>query len=102
MSDGRYLPQCTIALAWIWGGTSGSEQVIQTVASQSNTDASDLPPLFHTLDPDSLDTLIREMKEGEVSFEYAGYNITVNTDGVVTTDEPHSSGGTAKETAGDD
>lgn len=82
--------------------TSASERVIQTVASQSNTDALDLPPLFDTLDPDFLDTLIREMNEGEVSFSYAGFNITVNTDGVVNTAEQLSSDDTAKETACDD
>lgn len=64
-------------------GTPVSEQVVQTVANQSNTDALDLPPLFDTLDPESLDTLIREMNEGEVSFEYVGYSITVTTDGGV-------------------
>ena len=56
-------------------GTSASEQVIQTVAEQSDTGALDLPPLFDTLDPDSLDTLIRELDEGKVTFGYAGYNI---------------------------
>lgn len=60
-----------------------SEMVVQTIANQSNTDALDLPPLFDAIDPDSLDMVIREMDEGEVSFDYAGYNITVNTDGAV-------------------
>ena len=83
-------------------GIPVSEQVVQTVASQSNTDALDLPPLFDTLDPDSLDTLIREMDEGKVSFTYAGYNITVTTDGGVEVDEQLLSGETAKEAAADD
>lgn len=67
-------------------GTPVSEQVVQTVANQSDTDELDLPPLFDTLDPESLDTLIREMNKGEVSFEYEGYSITVTTDGVVEVD----------------
>lgn len=60
-------------------GSSVSEKVVQKVAEQSDTDALELPPLFHTLDPDSLDTLIQGMGEGEVSFDYAGYNITVDS-----------------------
>lgn len=77
-------------------GTSASEQVIKTAASRSNIDALDLPPLFDTPDPDAMDTLIREMNVGEVSFDYAGYHITVNTDGGVNTDEHLSSTDTAK------
>ena len=64
-------------------GPDASERVIETVAQQSNTDTLDLPPLFDALDPDALDSLIRGMTEGNVSFDYAGYNISVNSDGVV-------------------
>lgn len=63
--------------------TSVSKQVIQTVADRSATDELDLPPLFDTLDPESLDTLIREMEEGMVSFDYAGYTVTVKKNGAV-------------------
>lgn len=82
-------------------GSSVSEQVVQTVANRSTTGALDLPPLFDTLDPDALDTLIQEMDEGEVSFDYAGYNITVNTQGVVEVDERRSSRNTVTEAASD-
>lgn len=83
-------------------GTSASEQVVQIVANRSNTDALDLPPLFDTLDPDSLDTLIREMDDGEVSFDYAGYDITVNSHGAIEVDEQLPSGGPVTEAAADD
>lgn len=82
-------------------GTSVSEQVVQTVATRSNTDALDLPPLFDSVDPDALDALIREMTGGKVSFDYAGYNLTIDTDGVVEVDEHPTSGHTAKEAADD-
>ena len=83
-------------------GTSASEQVIQTVAKQSNTDGLDLPPLFDTLDPDSLDTLIRGMTDGKISFSYAGYDITVNSQGAIEVDEQLLSGSTVTEAAADD
>ena len=84
-------------------GASPSEQVIQTIAKQSNIDALDLPPLFDTLDPDSLDKLIRGMTDGKVSFEYAGYYITINSRGAIEIDEQSQSGSTVTEAAaGDD
>lgn len=83
-------------------GTPVSEQVVQTVANQANTDSLELPPLFDTLDPDSLDTLIRGMDKGEVSFDYAGYNITVNSHGAIKIDEQLPFGSTVKEAADDD
>lgn len=83
-------------------GPSISEQVVRTVANRSDTDALELPPLFHTLDPDSLDTLVREMDEGNVSFEYAGYDITVNSQGVIEVDAQLPSGGTVTDAAADD
>ena len=83
-------------------GSSASEQVVQTVANQSDTDALDLPPLFNTLDPDSLDTLIREMDEGMVSFDYAGYNISVNTNGGVDVDAQPSIGNSVNGAVDDD
>lgn len=83
-------------------GSPVSEQVVQTVANRSNTDALDLPPLFDTLDPDSLDTLIREMDKGKISFEYAGYNISVDSQRVIEVDQQPTSAGTAKIAAADD
>lgn len=80
-------------------GTSASEQVVETVANHSNTDALDLPPLFDTLDPDSLDTLIRGMTDGKVSFDYAGYHVTVNSHGTIEVDEQLPSGSTVTEAA---
>lgn len=93
---------CTPSACMDMMGTSASEQVVQTVANQSDTDAVDLPPLFDALDPDSLDTLIREMDEGMVSFDYAGYDITVNTNGAVEVDAQPSTGNSANGAADDD
>ena len=83
-------------------GTPVSEQVVQKVADRANTDSLELPPLFNTLDPDSLDKLVRGMDKGEVSFDYAGYNITVNSQGAIEVEEQLPSGSTVNEAAGDD
>lgn len=78
-------------------GTPVSEQVVQTVANQANTDSLELPPLFDTLDPDSLDKLVRGMDKGEVSFDYAGYNITVTSQAAIEVEEQLPSGNTVNE-----
>lgn len=57
-----------------------SERVIQTVATASGTDALELPPLWDAIEPDALDTLVAGMADGEVSFAYAGYDVTVTSD----------------------
>lgn len=82
-------------------GKPVSEQVVHTVADQADTDALDLPPLFETFDPDALDMLIREMNEGHVSFEYAGYSITVDSHGAIDVAEQPPSGSTGTEAAAD-
>lgn len=57
-----------------------SEQIIQTVATTTNSDALELPPLYDAIDPDALDALVAQMSDGTVSFTYAGYNIVVGSD----------------------
>lgn len=60
-----------------------SVQVIQTVADATDRDASELPPLYGDIDPDALDALVEGMTEGEVSFTYAGHDVTVTSSGFV-------------------
>lgn len=60
-----------------------SREVIETAASESNTDLLELPLLYNSLDPDALDRLIQSMSDGQVSFTYAGQYITVNSRGDV-------------------
>lgn len=57
-----------------------SEQVIRTVADVTGRDELDLPPLYGRVDPDALDGVIAGMPEGNVTFEYAGCEITVTAD----------------------
>jgi hypothetical protein len=71
---------------------SVSERVVWAVADQSTTDPLELPPLFETIDPDSLDNLVRMMTDGQVSFRYAGYEITVDSGGSLKVEEPRIAG----------
>lgn len=60
-----------------------SREVMETVASELNTDVLELPPLRESIDPDALNTLIRSLSEGQISFGYAGQRITVNSRGEI-------------------
>lgn len=54
-----------------------SERIVRTVATVTNTDPIDLPTLYGAVDPDALDTLVDGMAMGEVTFTYAGCEVTV-------------------------
>lgn len=58
-------------------------RVVQSVAEYDDTDPLDLPPLYHTIDPDVLEANIQSTNEGEIHFQYAGYSVTVYDDGIV-------------------
>lgn len=60
-----------------------SERVIQKISTASGTDALELPPLYDAIEPDALDTLVEGMADGEVSFTYAGYDVTVASDATI-------------------
>lgn len=69
-------------------GHTVSERVIQRVVSETDTDPVELPPLFNTVDPDALNAIIETLSEGEISFDYVGYTVTVDADGNVRIREP--------------
>lgn len=58
---------------------SPSLLVIRTVAVTKNQEPTDLPPLNQVIDPDALDAIIASMGDGEVSFSYAGYKVSVSS-----------------------
>lgn len=66
---------------------SVTENVVQSVAVSTNTDPVDLPPLYVAIEPDALNIIVHQMSEGEVCFPYAGYNVTVRSDGTVSVTE---------------
>lgn len=80
---------------------SPSRAVISTVALATETDPTDLPPLFDALDTEALDALFggdgpgRDGATAELSFEYAGQTVTVGGDGVLEVapaDQPEAEG----------
>ncbi|GAA0660999.1 HalOD1 output domain-containing protein [Natronoarchaeum mannanilyticum] len=62
-----------------------SAAVVRAVATASNTAATGLPPLYDTVDPDTLDSLFpSDAAGGELRFDYAGYAVVVGANETVT------------------
>jgi hypothetical protein len=57
--------------------------VVEAVATATNRNAGTLPQLGHVIDPDALDDLLDRGEDVELSFEYAGTEVTVHGDGTV-------------------
>lgn len=64
-----------------------SERVIREVATAANRDALELPILRDAIEPDALNALVDRMVDGEVTFAYAGYDVTVTSDETITVEE---------------
>lgn len=67
--------------------TDVSQRVVEAVADYTDTDMLELPPLYDSVDPDALNKLIRSASDSHVTFEYAGYRITIDTQGAIQIDE---------------
>lgn len=62
-----------------------STAVVQAVAAAAETSPEELPPLTDVVDPDALDVLFSSTgTSGSIRFRYAGYHVTVFSDGTVT------------------
>lgn len=58
--------------------------VVYTVADVSDTDPTDLPPLYDAIDTDALNDLVAGSHDGAlrtIAFQYCGYTVTVTGDG---------------------
>ncbi len=66
-----------------------SHRVVEAVADETETDPIELEPLYHSIDPDSLDRLFTGISPdaarpcGRFSFDYAGHRVHVDRDGSV-------------------
>jgi len=66
---------------------SVSSKIIDTVARSKQVDATELPPLYETIDPDALDALCSSGTNGagddgsaiRIQFTYAGRDVVVRT-----------------------
>ena len=59
------------------------EGVVRNVADANGVETGELPPLYDAIDPDALDGVVTTMSAGEISFTYAGQNVTVTSTGAV-------------------
>lgn len=72
-----------------WSEVTPSTAVVETVAIAANRDPLELEPLFDSVDPDALDTLVRSTENDSpdgnatVRFVHDGYEVTVHRDGTV-------------------
>lgn len=78
----------TLRHRYDWDATRASAAVVEMVAIATDLEPSALDPLYHTVDPEALDALLR--RDGgvgavtEVSFTYQEHVVTVRSDGEVT------------------
>lgn len=64
-----------------------SEAITMGIAERKGVDQTDLPPLYEVVEPEALDRVVDNENSCRVSFEYAGYEVTVEGANAVTIDE---------------
>lgn len=66
-----------------------SAAIIDAVATHADVDKTELPPLYETIDPDSLDGLVTHwtngasQSEGCIRFQYYGCTVNLYSDGQI-------------------
>ncbi|QLD90356.1 hypothetical protein HWV07_15455 [Natronomonas salina] len=63
------------------------DRVVHRVAETQGRDPLELPVIDDAINPDALEKVINEMTAGEVSFAYAGQEVTITSDGEITLEE---------------
>ena len=58
------------------------ERIVTEIAARSDTEPTELPPLFDAVDPDALTSIFaptetEAARTGRIEFPYAGYEVTV-------------------------
>lgn len=69
----------------IEGNKPLSLAVVDCVSEIDERKAEARPPLHEAIDPEALNNLFRDRKNGEVTFTYMDYEIEINSDAVTTT-----------------
>jgi predicted DNA-binding ArsR family transcriptional regulator len=62
---------------------SVSERVIRKVADVTNRDPVELPPLYHSIDPDAVNKLVDSLSSGTIHFTYANQEIEITSRGEI-------------------
>jgi len=79
---------------------STSQRVIEAVSEATDSDPTEVGPLYHVIDPDALDRLFaatpgRTRVGGRVEFTFAGCDVVVRGDGEVEVTERETLAGVA-------
>ena len=87
--DASHVEDGAIRAQYEWPSTPPSTAVVETVAIASNREPMALEPLYESLDPDALNTIVRSNgSPSTVAFSFAGYRVTVRSIGeIVVRDE---------------
>lgn len=56
---------------------TSSEAIVAGIAERANADPTELPPLYTVVDPEALNAVAQGSDACYVTFEYAGYEVTV-------------------------
>lgn len=87
--SGRTEPAGTVRSRYDWTTVSPATAVVETVLEATGVETSSLEPLHDTIDPDALNTIIRDPSpvrgppETSVSFVFANRRVTVYRTGEV-------------------
>ncbi|WP_458205600.1 HalOD1 output domain-containing protein [Haladaptatus sp. NG-SE-30] len=61
-----------------------THRVVAAVADEADTRTTELPPLYHSIDPDALNEMVeRGGNDFTISFSFAGYEVLVDGDGSI-------------------
>ncbi|MFY4814048.1 HalOD1 output domain-containing protein [Haloarcula argentinensis] len=77
-----------------WSETRPSAAVTEYISAMTGREQTDFAPLYETIDPEALDSLLDSPKRStpvSISFEYAGHSVTVRSDGELVIEAPSSS-----------
>jgi len=90
VKDGSDVVDNPVRAHYEWSTTSPSTAVIQTVAIAVDRESTTLEPLYESLDPDALNSLLRstgsvseDAETVTVSFRFADRQVTVHSSGDV-------------------
>lgn len=93
MDDPTIPPKPTATVPTSRHAESASESIVTAVADAKDVSPMDLPPLYSSIDPDALDSLVgspdatRGEPEVSVTLTYDSYEVTVVGDGVSLTEK---------------
>lgn len=95
------LDDVLVSKQYDWADIAPTTAIIEAVAEAVNQDPHDLYPLYHTIDPDVLDSLLLTPAGATVTvtIKYCGLAVMVDTSGQVTIPATETDGGDLEDDA---